>query len=57
MNEKTYLMEDDETGEQFFVEAKNEEDAIYRIAEWFDNFHLVDEVDPVWAEMMGLDTY
>lgn len=63
---RNFLFSDEETGEQFFVELKEEdyspgtdlEDEAREIAaEFFEEPVLLDEVDPMTAEMLGYDTY
>jgi hypothetical protein len=63
---RDFLFLDEETGEQFFVELKAEnygagvdlEDEAREIAaEYFEAPVLIDEVDPMTADMLGYDTY
>lgn len=61
-----YLFTDNESGEDFLVEIKKTDDKSYtdcwneawKIAEEnFDDPEFIEKVDPVTAEILGLDTY
>lgn len=54
---KNYLMYDDETGEDFIVEAENEEKALEKANEYFAEPNVEQEISDFVAEMLGLDTY
>lgn len=62
---KDFLFYDNDTGEDFAVEVKvttqtdeqAKQQAIETALEWFANPEFIDEVDPVVAEMMGIDVY
>lgn len=53
----TYLFEDSETGEEFFVEATTEEEAKGVAENYFEEPQLLMQVSEEFAERMGLDTY
>ena len=61
-----YLFEDNETGENFFVEIKQEEkmtvmdcfvQALKTANEYFESPKFIEEVEPHIAEIMGFDIY
>lgn len=54
---KNYLMWDEDTGEDFIVEAENAQEAYEKACEYFANPHLDGEISDFEAEMLGLDTY
>lgn len=54
---KTFYFTDLETGEEFFVEAKDKYEAVEIAREYFEVPSFNGEVPTEWAEMMGLDTY
>ena len=54
---KTYYFEDLGTGEEFFVEAENKDEAFDKAEEYFTNVKCYGQVSEYVAEMMGLDTY
>lgn len=53
----TYWFEDLETGEEFFVEAKDEHDAYTVANNFFEAPNLISSITEIEAEEMGLDTY
>jgi len=53
----TYLFEDIETGEEFFVEEENFPKANEIAFEYFLTPKYIREVSAEFAEMCGLDTY
>ena len=57
MNNKSYLMRDNETGEDFVVEATDEANACHIAHRYFKNFKSLGEISTFWAEMLGVDTY
>lgn len=54
---KNYLMWDEESGEEFIVEARDKEHAYEKANEYFDEPHLDGEISDFEAEMLGYDTY
>ena len=54
---RTYLFEDSETGEEFFVEATTKEEAKEIAETYFEEPQLLIRVSEEFAERMGLDTY
>lgn len=54
---KNYLMYDEDTGEDFIVEAKDEVLAIAKAYNYFDKPRMNYEISDFEAEMLGLDTY
>ena len=55
-----YLFQDDESGEYFFVETDQGEDAAWDIATQYfkeENIGLADEMTPEEASFYGYDTY
>ena len=54
---RTYLFEDFETGERFFVEEETPEKAIAVADEYFDHAIFMWEVSEEWADLAGFDTY
>ena len=56
--EKTYWFTDEESGEEFFVEAENKRVATAIAREYFgDEVKCHGAVSEEWAEMQGWDTY
>lgn len=53
----TWLFDDEESGEEFFVEAPTAEKAEEVANTYFEAPHLCEKVSTEWAELMGLDTY
>ena len=53
----TWLFADEESGEEFFVEAPTEEEATKTANTYFEAPTLCEKVPTEWAEMVGLDTY
>lgn len=53
----TFYFIDMETGEEFFVESENKNNAITVAKEFFARPKLHGTVSLEWAEMMGFDTY
>lgn len=54
---KTYLFEDRESGELFYVEANDKVEAISLASDWFNDFVLLREASEEEAEIYGYDTY
>ena len=55
---KNYLMYDRESGEDFIVEAENEEEAMNKAFSYsFEDPDICSEISDFEAEMLGLDTY
>lgn len=54
---KNFLMWDEESGEEFIVEATTEDEALTKAREYFDEPYINDEISDFEAEMLGYDTY
>lgn len=54
---KTYEFNDRATGEDFLVEAKDQNEAVTKAKEYFDDPKCFGEIDFEEAEMLGWDTY
>lgn len=54
---KTYQFYDAESGEDFFVEAKNKGEATKRAKIYFAKPKFIDEVTWEEADILGYDTY
>ena len=53
----TWIFDDKETGEEFFVEAEVREEAMKIAKEYFDNPQCYGTIPDYIAEAMGYDTY
>ena len=54
---KTWEFSDEETGEDFFVEAPTREEAIKKARVMFNSPECFGEVSEAYAEAVGWDTY
>ena len=54
---KNFYFVDNETGEDFIVEAKNIVDTRYIATTYFEEPQFLREISDYEAEMMGADTY
>lgn len=54
---KNFYFVDNETGEDFIVEADTKHDAIHIAHVYFEEPQLLREISDYEAEMIGVDTY
>ncbi len=54
---RNFYFVDDETGEDFIVEAETLAKARYIAGDYFNEAHFLREIDDEEAEMLGVDTY
>lgn len=54
---KNYLVYDEDTGEEFIVEAENAKEAYEKACEYFAEPNVEEEISDFVAEMLGYDTY
>lgn len=54
---RNFYFVDDETGEDFIVEAETLAKARYIAGDYFNEVHFLREIDDYEAEMLGVDTY
>ena len=57
MNEMYYLFNDEESGEDFFVVAKEKAEALFTAREYFDDPQLVAVMDEEESEWYPYDVY
>ena len=53
----TFMFTDRETGEDFLVEAKDQDEATAKAKEYFDDPRCFGEITEEMAEALGWDTY